>query len=365
LFNLIGKDNESITVEISEKIPLQGLELDEYNKKRAKEKEEELRKQKEMEEEDSDDEEEQTQEKTHDLLMKEGSLKQRGFFKQASKSFPMYPYIENKVKYDDYGEIINPEDFMFLDPTTVPTDKVTLVKIEEKKVVEEEAVPTKTVTTVLTLNINAKISFIDFEGRSDCDSLKQIISTIKPRRLVLVKGSPEATEALANHCSNMKDFLDKVLTPKVGDVVDATTESHIYQVRLLDSLVSSLSFKTAKSGEQLAWIQGVIDVKQDDEESLVKDSRRQENNSQQLVLRGSKNPSPHTTIFVNEVKLSDFKQILIKAGIQAEFIGGSLCCCGQAVQLKKSQAGRIQIEGTICPSYFKIRELLYQQYAIL
>lgn len=368
LLNLIGQDNKIITVEISEKMPLQGLELDDYNRQRAKEKEEELKRQKELEDEDSDDEQEESNEgKTHDLLMKEGSFKQRGFFKQAGKSYPMYPCIDNKIKYDDYGEIINPDDFLMFDSTVTTTERVTASsKNEEKKPLEEESIPTKTVTTVLTLNVNCKITFIDFEGRSDSDSLKQIVSSIKPRRLILVKGSPEATEAIVSHCSKMKEFLDKVLTPKIGDVVDATTESHIYQVRLLDSLVSSLSFKQAKSGEQLAWIQGVIDEKQDDQDTLIKDPRKQEDGeTRQLVLKQAKTMSPHTTIFVNEVKLSDFKQILIKSGIQAEFIGGSLCCCNQMVQLKKSQAGRIQIEGTLCPSYFKIRDLLYQQYAIL
>ena len=34
--------------------------------------------------------------------------------------------------------------------------------------------------------------------------------------------------------------------------------------------------------------------------------------------------SNHVTIFVNELKLSDFKQVLVKHGIQAEFHGGVL-----------------------------------------
>lgn len=29
-----------------------------------------------------------------------------GFFKQAKKAYPMYPAPEEKIKWDDYGEII-------------------------------------------------------------------------------------------------------------------------------------------------------------------------------------------------------------------------------------------------------------------
>ena len=34
----------------------------------------------------------------------------------------------------------------------------------------------------------------------------------------------------------------------------------------------------------------------------------------------------HTSVYINEPRLSDFKQVLNKAGIQAEFAGGALIC---------------------------------------
>ena len=49
----------------------------------------------------------------HDIVMKpESAKKQSGFFKSNKSRFPMYPCHEDKIKYDDYGEIIRPEDFM-------------------------------------------------------------------------------------------------------------------------------------------------------------------------------------------------------------------------------------------------------------
>lgn len=52
---------------------------------------------------------------------------------------------------------------------------------------------------------------------------------IKPRRLIIVRGSTDATETLASYCTSGA-VQGKVFTPHLLEVVDATTESHIYQV---------------------------------------------------------------------------------------------------------------------------------------
>jgi len=45
-------------------------------------------------------------------------------------------------------------------------------------------IPTKCVATPRTLNIAAKIVYIDFEGRSDNKSVKELLEKMKPRQLV-------------------------------------------------------------------------------------------------------------------------------------------------------------------------------------
>lgn len=47
---------------------------------------------------------------------------------------------------------------------------------------------------------------------------------------------------------------NKVFIARKGETVDATIESHIYQVRLKDSLLSSLTFGKARDGGEVAWI---------------------------------------------------------------------------------------------------------------
>lgn len=44
--------------------------------------------------------------KHHDLMMKGEGSRKGSFFKQAKKSYPMFPSHEERIKWDEYGEII-------------------------------------------------------------------------------------------------------------------------------------------------------------------------------------------------------------------------------------------------------------------
>lgn len=47
-----------------------------------------------------------------------------------------------------------------------------------------DEIPTKSITTSVTVDIKALVKFIDFEGRADAESLEKILSFINPKRLV-------------------------------------------------------------------------------------------------------------------------------------------------------------------------------------
>lgn len=93
------------------------------------------------------------------------------------------------------------------------------------------------VFTFLPLHLDrARVTYIDYEGRSDGDSIKKIINQMKPRQLVIVHGPPEASLDLAESCKAFSKDI-KVYTPKLQETIDATSETHIYQVSQF-SLVS-------------------------------------------------------------------------------------------------------------------------------
>lgn len=99
----------------------------------------------------------------------------------------------------------------------------------DKEEVDLLDLPSKCVDCEQIIHIASKIVHIDFEGRSDGESLKQIILSLRPRRLLLVRGSALSTKTVSNFTKVFSD--SKVFAPKVGQCLNVTTESHIYQVQ--------------------------------------------------------------------------------------------------------------------------------------
>lgn len=102
--------------------------------------------------------------------------------------------------------------------------------------------------------------YSEFEGRSDGPSIKNILKQVKPRNLVVVHGSREATDDLVDFCASdddISEYLTSVFSPGVGERLDVTSERNIFQLKLTDSLVSSLKFSELH-GYSIAWVTGVI-----------------------------------------------------------------------------------------------------------
>lgn len=51
--------------------------------------------------------------------------------------------------------------------------------------------------------------------------------------------------------------------------------------------------------------------------------------------------------------------------VQCELVGGVVVCMGGMVNVHKVNEVQISIQGALCEEYFRIRELLYQQYQIV
>lgn len=126
----------------------------------------------------------------------------------------------------------------------------------------------------------------------------------------------------------------------------------------------------------LAWVDGVITHSQTDvlgkpfgplgdEEGSTEESKRPTFPTL-LPLPADAEPPRRKSVFVNELKLSDFKLVLLKNDIPSEFVGGVLFCGSRSqVALRRHDSGRVTIEGTVCDEYYTVRSLLYEQYAIV
>ncbi|KRT83012.1 hypothetical protein AMK59_3147, partial [Oryctes borbonicus] len=196
----------------------------------------------------------------HDIVIKQEGKIHGGFFKATKKQYPMFPFTEDKIKCDDYGEIIKLEDYKLADavPEVEDNKENIVIKKEEEPVCDVTEMPTKCIVLNRTVQVNAQVQYIDFEGRSDGESLLKILSQLRPRRVIVVRGTPDSAATIESHCKENVDA--RVFTPSRGETVDATSETHIYQVRLTDALVSQLDFQKGKDAE-LAWIDAQIAIR--------------------------------------------------------------------------------------------------------
>jgi cleavage and polyadenylation specificity factor subunit 2 len=127
-----------------------------------------------------------------------------GFFKHA-QAYRMFPVHEPRVRVDDYGEMIDPRAYMreeeqnaieFSALQKEDGEKEDMEVSKEESMLEseqyhggqglklEDAVPSKYVEYKMDLKVCCQVVYIDFEGRSDGKSIKNILAQVAPRKLV-------------------------------------------------------------------------------------------------------------------------------------------------------------------------------------
>ncbi|PIA49419.1 hypothetical protein AQUCO_01300318v1 [Aquilegia coerulea] len=281
-----------------------------------------------------------------------------GFVPPATSVAPMFPFHENVSEWDDFGEVINPDDYVIKEDAMDQTYMEVGGDLDENSAnLIFDSKPSKVVSEELTVQVRCSLAYMDFEGRSDGRSIKSILAHVAPLKLVLVHGSNEATDHLKEHCT--KHVCPHVYAPKIGETIDATSDLCAYKVQLSERLMSNVLFK--KLGDyEIAWADA--ELGKSIEEGMLS------------LLPLSTPPTPHKSVFVGDLKLADFKQFLASKGIQAEFSGGALRC-GEYVTVRKvgvaSQKGavagaqQVLIEGPLSEEYYKIRDYLYSQFYLL
>ena len=155
------------------RVRLEGLELDEHlrNKRNAQRIKEEIES---SSDSDSEAEEINLEADKHDIVVIHEKPGQQGQFR-SRRHHPMFPYHEDKIRGDDYGEFVDIDDF----DVTMKDDRKESVELEQMTftddVVELEEPPTKCVSNQVTVRVAAQVLFIDFEGRSDGESIRKLM----------------------------------------------------------------------------------------------------------------------------------------------------------------------------------------------
>ena len=230
--------------------------------------------------------------------------------------------------------------------------------------------------------------YIDFEGRSDGKSIKNILSQVAPRKLILVHGSTQDTDHLAQHCYESQAMTDDIYAPSVGDCLDVSSATNLFKVTLTDPLVSSLNI--AQFGDyRLSYISGIIkkdhlaatvpeegepieeDTVMEPAESIyektktapVHEEEPQADTKFILDIAPSDTIRFHKPVMIGDVKLSEFRSLLNSRGFSTQFVSGVLIVNGRVIVRKDGR--NLKLEGGINADYFSVRRLLYELHAII
>jgi Cft2 family RNA processing exonuclease len=250
-----------------------------------------------------------------------------------------------------------------------------------------EPLPTKLVRHLVTdLVIRCGIRNFDMAGLADGRSLRQLIVSIAPQRVILIHGSDRETDALAEYLEK-KNFT-RIFTPRARELIDVSSDTSVYRIKLDDSLLRQCFWRRMQDYE-LAWFDGYVFHDSDGQMRLVSAGRMEEETrpelkvspvpdaawlvAQQTVERVQDkaqhiNQSGHLTVFIGDMRLSDLKEIMTKSLMPAEFAGGALCVENDRppsiVLVRKSQQ-EVVLEGALSSEYFDVRDLVYSQYLVL
>ncbi|CAH0728143.1 unnamed protein product, partial [Brenthis ino] len=303
----------------------------------------------------------------HDIPVR-SDARPAGCFKTNKRHHAMYPCHEERARADDYGEVIRPEDYRLAEIVDAEGEIRDVPPAPPQKPEPEEEIteiPSKCITSVRQVQIRANIQYIELEGRCDGESLLRVVAHAKPRAIVGLRAGTGALNTLSKHCES--EGIEKIFMPKRGDTVDATTESHIYQVKLTDGLVSGLAWRAAGDAE-LAWLSALVTAPRAREPAQEHEETADEEMMSLEAPAGAETgagAAPHAASFVNAVRLSELRAALARAGLAAEFVGGALECADGTVAVRRLDNGRVALEGVYSEEYFKVRELLYDQFAIV
>jgi len=260
----------------------------------------------------------------------------------------MFPAVEINCDYDDYGEVINPDDYR--DPDELEAEKELWgagmeQEAEAEEVSLEDSVPTKCVSGKRSVQIKCSVKYVDLEGRYDEQTQRDILQKVKPQKLVLVHGDRRSTDHLRVYCEKELVGKSNVHAPQSGESVVLTSDRSVQRAKVDEKLFRSLDLYDV-GDYAIAHVDACVAM----DESA---------GSAQAQLVAAEDMG-HAVVMIGDVRLHLLQPALAGAGIPCEFKDEMLVCCKGLVLLKKSQDldSTIQMEGALCSEWYAVREVL-------
>lgn len=244
-------------------------------------------------------------------------------FKKYACNFTFNSHSENKLasKYTSYGLSVDPigavQEHGGAKPS-VPQERSSVSK-------ETEHVPYRWITSVTDFDIKVKARLLDFDSLSDGRSVKTIVSSINPRKVVFIGGLLEERQHYANFFSlPSNSFTGEVFSAENFVPINCSSSLLINQAVLDEALLTNLTF-TCMDEYNLAQIKAAYGPDSGPSASEEQGSLLfNESDAQRHEIVACKD-EPREPILIGDPKLSEIKKSLHDScGISGEIVAGEL-----------------------------------------
>lgn len=290
--------------------------------------------------------------------------------------------------------------------------------VEDEEEEEPSMGPSKLVITKENITVNLRIAFVDFSGLHDKRSVEMLIPLIAPRKLILVSGNEEETMALAEDCKKLlgatateegSSATADVYTPAVGISIDASVDTNAWVVKLADPLVRRLKWQNVRGLSIVALTARLLGTEGDadthphlpgnpaEEESASKRLKTEladpeeaptDDDPKDIVVANivptldvlpttmaSASRSVAQPLHVGDLRLADLRRAMQTSGHTAEFRGEGTLLVDGSVAVRKTAAGRIEVESIGLPglgtgavtggTFWAVRRMIYDGLAVV
>ncbi|KAI0122484.1 beta-lactamase-like protein [Daldinia grandis] len=258
--------------------------------------------------------------------------------------------------------------------------------------------PSKLVLTTETVAIKLEVEFIDLSGIHDKRSLHMLIPLIQPRKLILIGGNERETLTLASDCKKLlAEGSVSIYTPNVGTAIDASVDTNAWVVKLAPSLVKQLKWQNVR-GLSIATVTGrllamhkELAVRRDEEAA---NKRLKTEDSTELPFEVTEEEPVEPTLdvlptnmasatrsvaqplHVGDLRLADLRKAMQQSGHTAEFRGEGTLLVDGSVVVRKTTAGRIDVESIGLPTdggpatqlggtFYAVKKTIYESLAVV
>ena len=266
--------------------------------------------------------------------------------------------------------------------------------------------PSKLVVAASTIPINCGITYIDFSGLHDQRSLSMLIPLIQPRKVVVIGGNEAETRWLAEECrqklhvrADDDSEVNNILTPTIGETVQASMDTHAWTVKLSRDLVRRIQWQDVR-GLGVVTLMGRLTPTLSEQAQAPQKRKRQKLEKEESATpalepeekQDLENLPPTLDILpanlaaatrsaaqpvhVGDLRLADLRKMLQSTGHMADFRGEGTLVVDNLVAVRKSASGQIELEtsGLTLPQYMNrnqespfhtVRRRIYEGLAVI